>query len=74
MMIEKRMRERLAEEFGGCFWTRFDELIEDLEKSGYDVLESNREYIEVEDAREDDDGALIYLDSAGSTIWIRKIY
>lgn len=35
----------VRQELQGSFWTRLPELVEDIEELGYDVLESNSEYV-----------------------------
>lgn len=52
----------------GEFWTDKNEMIEDIEKIGYEILELNDEYIVVEDGEEKQ---WVYdIITAGSTITI----
>lgn len=42
--MKKTMVERLNE-LEGNFWTRLDELVEDIAELGFEIDEANREYI-----------------------------
>jgi len=61
------MKQWFEENMVGSFWTRFDEMIEDLQEYGYQILEANDEYINVEDE------VLLYLGHANATIWIDRV-
>jgi len=61
------MKQWFEENMAGNFWTRFDEMIEDLQEYGYQILEANDEYINVEDE------VLLYLGHANATIWIDRV-
>lgn len=57
----------MLEELKGRFWTDKNDLIEDVNEVGYEVLEINDEYMVIAD---DDYEVVIYLNVAGSTITI----
>lgn len=68
------MREWFLENLGRDFWTRLEEMVEDIQEYGYRVLEANDEYIVVENDTEDDDGeTVLYLGHANTTIWIERV-
>ena len=54
------------------FWTRLDEMCEDLEDLGYIVMEANGEYISII-ADEDDEEYILYLGHANETIWVYNV-
>lgn len=57
------------EMFEGTFWTRFDELIEDLQSEGLEVADYNREYVTV---FFEDEEYVIYLAGTERTIVIES--
>ena len=70
---ELSMDEWFMEEMGNQFWTRLDELVEDIREYGYRVTEANDEYVVVEnDTADEADETLLYLGHANSTIWIES--
>ena len=58
---------------GREFWTRTDELAEDLEDLGLEVLEVNAEYIAAVDKEDDELEFILYLEYAGRTITVSRI-
>lgn len=65
-------REKL-EKFEYEFWTVLDELVEDLEEDGIEVVWKCDEYISVVDEDEEDAEIQIILGHAGTTIWFESI-
>lgn len=59
-------------ENGNQFWTRLDEMVEDIEEYGCEVLGSNDEYIVICNPDEDEE-TVLYLGHANTTIWIERI-
>lgn len=56
------------------FWTRQNEMMEELEDLDYSVLEINHEYVVVADLQdEDEEEYILYLGRANSTMWIETI-
>lgn len=57
------------------FWTDKNEMIEELEKMGYEVMEANDEYISITAKEDDDDDKefVLYLGHANRTMWVEKI-
>ena len=67
------MNRWFEEVMGHEFWTRLEEMVEDIEEYGYRVLEANDEYVVVEnDTADDEDEVILYLGHANSTIWIDR--
>lgn len=67
------LKERFLEKLGHDFWTRLEEMVEDIEEYGYEVLEANDEYIVVDnDADDEDEEIILYLGHANTTIWIER--
>ena len=66
---------RWFEEVMGCeFWTRLEEMVEDIMEYGYHVLEANDEYVAVENDTDDyESEVILYLGHANSTIWIERV-
>ena len=56
---------------GREFWTRLEEMVEDIEELGYTVDEANDEYMAVTDS--DDREYTLYLGHANTTIWVERI-
>ena len=65
--------KQLALAVGREFWTRTDELAEDLEDLGLEVLEVNAEYIAAVDKEDDELEFILYLEYAGRTITVSRI-
>ena len=58
--------EKLRNKLEGEFWTRLPELVEDIEDLGYEVLDSNNEYVIV--SWEDDKELQIYIGGTSRTM------
>lgn len=54
----------------GRFWTRFHELLMDIESEGFTVEYATEEYIEIS---VDDDSYIVHLGGTGNTMWINGI-
>lgn len=61
--------EEMNRMFGGKFWTRDEELKEDVENNGIEVLDMNYEGICVWDADEENE-VYIRLSRANTTVWM----
>lgn len=71
---DANMVEWFEEVLGGQFWTRLDEMIEDIEEYGYHVTAANDEYIVVEnDTYDEESEVILYLGHANDTIWIERV-
>lgn len=71
---ELPLKENLMENLGGQFWTRLEELKEEIEEYGYRVLEINDEYVVVEnDTDDEEEETVLYLGHANTTIWIERV-
>lgn len=71
-IYELPLKENLLANLDGQFWTRLDELKEDIQEYGYRVLEINDECVVVEnDTEDDEEETVLYLGHAGSTLWVQ---
>ncbi len=59
-------------EMTGEWFGKLEELVEDIEEKGYEVLDSNREYISFVDPEEDTE-YVAYLGGTERTIYISRI-
>ena len=68
------MREWFLDNLGRDFWTRLEEMVEDIQECGNRVLEANDEYIVIEnDTDDEDEETILYLGHANTTIWIERV-
>lgn len=66
--------EKVMMNVSGQFWTRQNEMVEELEELDYSVLEVNHEYVVVADLQdEDEEEYILYLGHANSTMWIENV-
>lgn len=66
--------ERVEMDFNGLFWTRQNEMVEELEELDYYVEEVNCEYVVVTDGHDDEEQSyILYLGHANSTMWVESI-
>lgn len=65
----------VGDDVSGVFWTVREEMIEDLERWGYDVLLVNDEFVAIAVYDDECDQAefLLYLGHANKTMWVEKI-
>lgn len=60
----------------GSFWTRIEELVEDVNETvreyGFEVVEQNDEYITLDNS-DTDEVVVAYLGHANSTMWIDRV-
>jgi hypothetical protein len=65
--------ERVEMDMSGKFWTRQNEMVEELEELDYEVTEINGEYVAVIDLHDDDEAEyILYLGHANSTMWVER--
>lgn len=58
----------------GEWWGRLEEVVEDIEEKGFEVVEYNSEWITFVDPDGDDDKSyMAYLGGIGRTIYIERI-
>lgn len=62
--------EKVEMNVAGLFWTKTDEMVEDLEELGYYVEDVNEEYVVVNDGN---DLYIMYLGHANKTMWVQKV-
>lgn len=60
--------ETILESLSGNFWGSVEEMIEDMEEAGLEVVGNFGEYIAIVD--EDDSEWLVYIGRTGSTVWM----
>ncbi len=65
--------EKIMMNVEGKFWTRQNEMVEELEEMDYEVTSITYEYITVTDLQDDGEGEyILYLGHANSTMWIES--
>lgn len=58
----------------GKFWTRQNEMVEELEELDYEVVALCHEYVGVVDLQDDSEAEyILYLGHANSTMWVEKV-
>ena len=60
--------------FDGMFWTRSDEMVEEIVEMGFEVVESYPlpcEYVVIRD--DDDNEFVLYLGCANTTVWVDRV-
>lgn len=66
--------ERVKMDFDGLFWTRRNEMIEEIESLDYSVYEVTSEYVCIQDLQdEDEDEYILYLGHANTTMWVESV-
>ena len=66
--------EKLKMNLAGKFWTRQNEMVEELEELDYIVEEINFAYVSVFDAQDEDETTyLLHLGHANSTMWVEEV-
>lgn len=66
--------ERVEMDMAGLFWTRQEEMVEELEELDYFVTAVNWEYVAVIDGRDEEEHEYILnLGRANSTMWVERV-
>lgn len=66
--------ERVEMDMSGKFWTRQNEMVEELEELDYEVTEVSYEYVAVIDLHDEDEAEyILYLGHANSTMWVERV-
>ena len=66
--------EKVMMNMEGKFWTRQNEMVEELEELDYEVTAINYEYAAVVDTQDEDKREyILYLGHANSTMWIESV-
>lgn len=65
----------ITNDLNGFFWTRLDEMIQDIENEGYSVLDANNEslVIGLEDDEDEEMEFILYIGHANTTMWIQSV-
>lgn len=71
--IKMTATEKIMMNVEGKFWTRRNEMVDELEGLDYEVTSINNEYLIVTDLQDEDDGEyILHLGHANSTMWIES--
>lgn len=66
--------EKVLMNVEGKFWTRQDEMVQELEEMDYEVVALCHEYVGVVDLQDDDEANyILYLGHANSTMWVENV-
>lgn len=66
--------EKVLMNVEGKFWTRQDEMVQELEELDYEVVALCHEYVGVVDLQDDDEANyILYLGHANSTMWVENV-
>lgn len=66
--------ERVKMDFDGLFWTRRNEMIEEIESLDYSVYEVTSEYVCIQDLQDEDEAEyILYLGHANTTMWVESV-
>lgn len=66
--------ERVKMDFDGLFWTRRNEMIEEIESLDYSVYEITSEYVCIQDLQDEDEAEyILYLGHANTTMWVESV-
>lgn len=58
----------------GKFWTRQDEMVEELESLDYEVVEKSWESVTVVDLQDEDEAEyILHIGHANSTMWVERV-
>jgi len=66
------VKAQIEKAFCNEFWTRFDELLDDIENEGFFVEFATEEYIEIS-VDDYDQHFLLYIGQAGRSMYITKV-
>lgn len=72
-MAKESAIRKLRAEVRGMWWTRFEEMNEDLEELGYEIVDSCGERVWVVDPSEEDVEIVLRIGQANTTIWIEDV-
>ena len=65
--------EKVMMNVEGKFWTRQNEMVEELEELDYEVTAINYEYAAVVDTQDEDEREyILYLGYANNTMWVES--
>ncbi len=64
--------EKVMMNVEGKFWTRQDEMVEELESLDYEVTYISYEYVAVTDLQ-DEAEYILYLGHANTTMWVESV-
>lgn len=66
--------EKVMMNVEGKFWTRQNEMVEELKELGYEVIDLCNEYVGVVDLYDDGEAEyILYLGHANSTMWVENV-
>ena len=68
------MKEKVMMNVEGKFWTRQDEMVEELESMDYEVVELGADTLVVVDLQDEDETEyILHVGRANQTMWIRSV-
>lgn len=66
--------EKVMMDMDGKFWTRQNEMVEELESMDYEVVEAGRETVVVVDLQDEDEVEYILrIGHANTTMWVESV-
>lgn len=66
--------EKVMMNVGDKFWTKQDEMVEELESLDYEVTYISYEYVAVTDLQDEDEAEyILYLGHANTTMWVESV-
>lgn len=66
--------ECIENDLGRSFWTRMDEMLDDIEEAGYPVDYMTEEYVIIRESEDEDaQEFILYIGHANTTMWIESI-
>lgn len=66
--------EKVKMDLDGLFWTRRNEMIEEIESLDYSVYEITSEYVCIQDLQDEDEAEyILYLGHANTTMWVESV-
>ena len=76
-MKNAEMIEKITMDVEGKFWTRQDEMVEELESLGYEVEELDADTLAIvnlqDDDEEDETEYILHVGHANRTMWITEV-
>lgn len=68
------MNEKVMMDVEGKFWTRQNELVEELESMGYEVVETSADCVVVVDTHDEDEPEYaLHISYANRTMWVDSV-
>lgn len=66
--------ERIENDLCRSFWTRMDEMLDEIEEAGYPVDFMTEEYVAIRESEDEDSQEyILYIGHANTTMWIESV-